>query len=81
MDKQQDTSQIDLKSLFETSKLFNSTYELPFISQHILRTVMGKFLISKGFMFVNKNEELILVSSRGTFPESFNKITSESHLK
>ncbi len=80
MDKPQDTSQIDLKSLFETSKLFNSTYELPFISQHILRTVMGKFLIAKGFMFIKKSDDLFLVSSRGSFPETFSKITNETQL-
>lgn len=80
MDKQQDTSQIDLKSLFETSKLFNSTYELPFITQHILRTVMGKFLIAKGFMFIKKGDELVLISSRGSFPENFSIINNESQL-
>jgi len=39
--------QFDLNSLLETSKVLNSSDNLQFILSHILRTVMGKPLLTR----------------------------------
>ena len=49
----EDISSIDLRSLFETSRLFNSTTDPNFICNHLLRTLMGKLLASKGAVFLS----------------------------
>lgn len=80
METSKDTTSLDLRSLFETSKLFNSTYELSFISQHILRTIMGKFLITKGFLFLLKQGKLNQISKRGQFSNLLDTIQTEDQL-
>lgn len=74
-----DTSKFDLKSLFETSKLFNSTYNVSFISQHILRSVMGKFLISKAGIWLDKqnSNQFIQIETKGKFKSSLEKADAE----
>lgn len=80
METSKDTTSLDLRSLFETSKLFNSTYELSFISQHILRTIMGKFLITKGFLFLFKQGKLNQISKRGQFDQVLDTVQTEDQL-
>ncbi|MDX2130245.1 MAG: SpoIIE family protein phosphatase [Chloroherpetonaceae bacterium] len=61
---------LDLNSLLETSKILNASLNLEFILSHILRTAMGKFLVSKAAIITfSTGEDLIdiyhLASSRG----------------
>lgn len=38
---------LDLSALLETSKILNSSSDLDFILSHILRTIMGKFMLTR----------------------------------
>lgn len=64
-------STIDLKSLFETSRLFNSTTDPSFICDHLLRTLMGKLLVTRGAVYTSHEEttdQLVsLQAKKGTF--------------
>lgn len=48
----QDSNSLDFNSLLETSKLLNSSLELDFILSHIIRTVMGKFLLRRAAILI-----------------------------
>ncbi len=52
-------AQFYLNSLLETSKLINSTQELEFILSHILRTVMGKVLLTKACVITSSFNGLL----------------------
>ncbi len=58
---------LDLNSLIETSKILNASLDLEFILSHILRTVMGKLLISKACIVTCQENEnrFKLASHRG----------------
>ncbi len=49
--------QFDLNSLLETSKILNSSDELGFILSHILRTVMGKLLLTRACIISESYQE------------------------
>lgn len=49
--------QSDLNSLLETSKILNSSDELGFILSHILRTVMGKLLLTRACIVSESYQE------------------------
>lgn len=79
-----DSSSLDLKSLFETSRLFNSTYDLSFISQHILRTLMGKLLVSRcslHLLDLSNTGISQTVAAKGSFRPSLPEIMTESELE
>ncbi|NUQ80084.1 MAG: PP2C family protein-serine/threonine phosphatase [Bacteroidetes bacterium] len=64
-------STIDLKSLFETSRLFNSTTDPSFICEHLLRTLMGKLLVTRGAVFTSHadtpDQLMTLQARKGNF--------------
>ncbi len=65
-----DSSSLDLRSLFETSRLFNSTYDLSFIAQHILRTLMGKLLAGRCSLHVftsGNSDQVTTIAKKGLF--------------
>jgi sigma-B regulation protein RsbU (phosphoserine phosphatase) len=49
--------QFDLNSLLETSKILNSSDNLQFILSHILRTVMGKLLLTRACIISESYQE------------------------
>ncbi|MFN3385782.1 MAG: SpoIIE family protein phosphatase [Candidatus Thermochlorobacter sp.] len=49
--------QLDLNSLLETSQILNSSDELEFILSHILRTVMGKLLLTRACIITESYQE------------------------
>ncbi len=49
--------QFDLNSLLETSKVLNSSDNLQFILSHILRTVMGKLLLTRACIISESYQE------------------------
>jgi len=51
------TQDFDYKSLLESSKILNSSLNLDFILSHILRTVMGKFMLLKACVITVSNAE------------------------
>ncbi|MDW8465566.1 MAG: SpoIIE family protein phosphatase [Chloroherpetonaceae bacterium] len=50
-------SQLDLNSLLETSKILNASDELEFILSHIIRTVMGKFLLTRACVITESYQD------------------------
>jgi phosphoserine phosphatase RsbU/P len=61
---------LDLNSLLETSKFISSSLDIDVILSHILRTVMGKFLLTKAAVMlaekpVNEKKTFSLAASRG----------------
>lgn len=69
-------ARLDFNSLVETSKLINSSLDLNFILSHILRTVMGKFLVRRAaFVLADRtgNDVYTLALGRGlsNAPASF----------
>jgi phosphoserine phosphatase RsbU/P len=48
---------LDFDALFEFSKLLNSSLDLRFILDHILLSTMGKMIISKGCILLQKNAQ------------------------
>jgi len=45
---QQKTDRFDLRAIFETSQLLSSSLDLEFVLSNLLRTAMGKLLVTKG---------------------------------
>lgn len=54
-----------LESLLESAKLLNSTLELDVLLGHLLRTVMGRYLISRGAVAIGTGAESVVAVSRG----------------
>lgn len=50
-------SQLDLNSLLETSKVLNAADELEFILSHIVRTVMGKLLLTRACVITESYQD------------------------
>jgi len=79
-----DSSSLDLKSLFETSRLFNSTYDLSFISQHILRTLMGKLLVSRCSLHLTSLTDSTIIqtiAAKGSFRPALPEVLTEAELE
>ena len=59
MDEKPESSlkQLELDSLIEFSQLINSNLNLDFILGHILLSLMGKMMITKGILLINKCDE------------------------
>jgi sigma-B regulation protein RsbU (phosphoserine phosphatase) len=54
-------SHFEHAALFEFSKVINSTLDARFIYSHILLTIMGKFLTSKGMVLVERSDHRFVV--------------------
>jgi sigma-B regulation protein RsbU (phosphoserine phosphatase) len=62
------TSSLDqsrLESLLESAKLLNSTLNLDDLLGHLLRTVMGRYLVSRGAVAIEEGGHSIVQVSRG----------------
>lgn len=61
---------LDILSLFEFSNVVNSSYDLQFILSTVLRTLMGKFVVSRGIVFLSdKTTDYTVVCVKG-IPDS-----------
>jgi sigma-B regulation protein RsbU (phosphoserine phosphatase) len=58
-----DTSR--LESLLESAQLLNSSLDLDSLLQHLLRTVMGRALVGRGFIAVSEDGAMKLAQIRG----------------
>ena len=56
-------SRFDLNALFEFSAILNSSLELKFILDHLLLTVMGKILATRGIILLEKKNHTFVVES------------------
>ena len=56
-DKDATQKQLELDSLIEFSQLINSNLNLEFILGNILLSIMGKMLITKGMVLINRGKE------------------------
>ncbi|MEP7038374.1 MAG: PP2C family protein-serine/threonine phosphatase [Acidobacteriota bacterium] len=54
-----------LESLLESAQLLNSSLDLDSLLQHLLRTVMGRTLVGRGFVAVSEGGEMKLAQIRG----------------
>jgi phosphoserine phosphatase RsbU/P len=54
-----------LEALLESAQLLNSSLDLDSLLQHLLRTVMGRLLISRGFVAVEDGSVMRLAQVRG----------------
>jgi sigma-B regulation protein RsbU (phosphoserine phosphatase) len=54
-----------LESLLESAKLLNSTLHLDDLLGHLLRTVMGRYLITRGLIAIQTNDTCTVQVSRG----------------
>ena len=54
-----------LESLLESAQLLNSSLDLDSLLQHLLRTVMGRTLVGRGFVAVREDGEMKLAQLRG----------------
>lgn len=62
---------LDILSLFEFSNIVNSSYDLQFILSTVLRTLMGKFVISRGMVFLSNNtRDYTVVCVKGIPPST-----------
>jgi phosphoserine phosphatase RsbU/P len=58
-------SQSRLESLLESAKLLNSTLKLDDLLGHLLRTIMGRYLITRGVVAIRRGEISTVEVSRG----------------
>jgi sigma-B regulation protein RsbU (phosphoserine phosphatase) len=63
---QSSLSQSRLESLLESARLLNSTMNLDELLGHLLRTVMGRYLITRGLIAIRSGESSKVEVSRGT---------------
>jgi sigma-B regulation protein RsbU (phosphoserine phosphatase) len=61
--QQRQESAFELKSLFEFSKVINSSLDLSFILSDMLLTAMGKMMIAKGVVLLRSSNNLYRVAS------------------
>jgi len=54
-----------LESLLESAKLLNSTLNLDELLKHLLRTLMGRYLISRGVVAIRRGVSSVVQVSRG----------------
>ncbi|HEY0047954.1 MAG TPA: hypothetical protein VGB68_01620, partial [Pyrinomonadaceae bacterium] len=54
-----------LESLLESAQLLNSSLDLDSLLKHLLRTVMGRTLVGRGFIAVSNNGEMRIAQLRG----------------
>ena len=54
-----------LESLLESAKLLNSTLQLDDLLGHLLRTVMGRYLITRGVIAIRTGDTSTVYVSRG----------------
>lgn len=54
-----------LEALLESAQLLNSSLDLDSLLQHLLRTVMGRLLVGRGFVAVEDNGVMRLAQVRG----------------
>lgn len=54
---------VELQALFETSQLLNSSLNLHTILDNVLRTCMGKMMVSKGIALVQDQGDLLTVTT------------------
>jgi hypothetical protein len=56
----------DFLSLFEFSNVVNSSLDLDFILSTVLRTLMGKMLVTRGMVFLKRNGKLFqIITAKG----------------
>ncbi|NTV45991.1 MAG: GAF domain-containing protein, partial [Chlorobiales bacterium] len=79
---------VDLNALLETSKILNSSEDLDFILSHILRTVMGKFMLKKACVITiagsdspEKNPKYVIKTQRGmhSIPDCLDSLEGFCH--
>jgi len=61
-------SHFEHRALFEFSKVINSSLDLKFILSHILLTIMGKILSSKGMVVLEKGKGRFVIEMVKGFP-------------
>ncbi|MFN0157949.1 MAG: GAF domain-containing SpoIIE family protein phosphatase [Bacteroidota bacterium] len=61
-------SHFEHTALFEFSKVINSTIDLQFILSHILLTIMGKLLSTKGMVILSRDKNSFAVAMVKGFP-------------
>jgi sigma-B regulation protein RsbU (phosphoserine phosphatase) len=62
-------SSADILPLFEYSNIVNSSLDLQFILSTVLRTLMGKMLVSRGVVMLENDEKAYaMIAARGTTP-------------
>lgn len=54
-----------LESLLESAKLLNSTLKLDDLLRHLLRTAMGRFLVTRGVVAIERNGRCAVEIARG----------------
>jgi sigma-B regulation protein RsbU (phosphoserine phosphatase) len=54
-----------LEALLESAQLLNSSLDLDRLLQHLLRTVMGRLLVGRGFVAVSEDGKMQLAQVRG----------------
>jgi sigma-B regulation protein RsbU (phosphoserine phosphatase) len=75
-------STLDLNSLLETSKVLTATTDVDQMLSHVLRTVMGKYVLSRAAIGIierhGEREHYTLVKSRGLInaPKQFENLTA-----
>jgi sigma-B regulation protein RsbU (phosphoserine phosphatase) len=62
---QSNLGQSRLESLLESAKLLNSTMNLDDLLGHLLRTVMGRYLITRGLIAIRNEDAVTVEVSRG----------------
>ncbi len=55
-----------LESLLESAKLLNGTLQLDTLLRHLLRTVMGRLLVSRGAIAIRRDGETRIALARGS---------------
>ena len=63
-------SRFENAALFEFSTVINSSLELPFILSHILLTIMGKILATRGLVALAREKREFVVETAKGFPPS-----------
>jgi sigma-B regulation protein RsbU (phosphoserine phosphatase) len=54
-----------LESLLESAQLLNSSLDLDSLLKHLLRTVMGRTLVGRGFIAVSNDGQMLIAQLRG----------------
>lgn len=60
---------VELRSLFEISQTLNSSLHLKFILDNILLTSMGRLMVSKGIILLNKGDDKFQVETLKGIPQ------------
>lgn len=69
-EKALDNRLIELQALFEISQLLNSSLNLKSILDNMLLTPMGKMMISKGMVLLNKEKNLFVIETLKGLPRN-----------